>query len=45
MYSAKAHRLADGGLAVTYCSNDLDFWTMAGDMRLYFPRFVRVGVR
>lgn len=45
VYSAKAHRLADGGLAVTYCSNDLDFWTMAAHMDLYFPRFVRIGGR
>jgi hypothetical protein len=43
VYSAKAyvHDPAQG-LAFTYCTNHLDFWTMAGDMSLYFPRFVRL---
>ena len=46
MYSAKAHAELsapeDGEVVVTYCTNHRDFWTMAGDMALYFPRFVRV---
>jgi len=43
VYSAKAyvHDPAQG-FALTYCTNHLDFWTMVGDMRLYFPRFVRL---
>jgi hypothetical protein len=41
VYSAKAHPWLKGpGTLVTYCSNHLDFWKLAGDMTLYFPRFV-----
>lgn len=44
IYSAKAHpELRGGRLVVTYCTNHLDFWTMAADLSLYFPRFVRVA--
>lgn len=43
VYSAKAHpHLGTDPLWVTYCTNHLDFWTLAGDMSLYFPRFVAV---
>lgn len=43
VYSAKAHPEQEGaGMLITYCTNHLDFWTMAGDMALYFPRFVEV---
>lgn len=43
VYSAKAHpHLGQAPLWVTYCTNHLDFWTLAGDMSLYFPRFVAV---
>lgn len=41
VYSAKAYphdRSQD--FVFTYCTNHLDFWTMAGDINLYFPRFV-----
>jgi hypothetical protein len=45
VYSAKAHpELAGGDVVVTYCTNHLDFATMAGDMELYFPRFARIPV-
>ncbi len=42
IYSAKAHPAftTPAGMAVTYCTNHLDFWTMAGDDALYTPRFV-----
>jgi hypothetical protein len=43
VYSAKAYphdRSQD--FVFTYCTNHFDFWTMAGDMNLYFPRFVRL---
>lgn len=47
VYSAKAHpELGDGHdeLVVTYCTNHVDFWTLAADTTLYFPRFVRARV-
>ncbi len=44
VYSAKAYpHDPSQGFALTYCTNHLDFWTMAGDMSLYFPRFVRLS--
>lgn len=43
VYSAKAHpELHGDGVIITYCTNHLDFWKMAGDMSLYFPRFTRL---
>jgi len=43
VYSAKAYpHDPDQGFVFTYCTNHLDFWTMAGDMSIYFPRFVRL---
>lgn len=43
VYSAKAHpELAGGNVVITYCTNHLDFATMAGDMEVYFPRFARI---
>lgn len=46
VYSAKAHpELLGGGGVITYCTNHLDFATMAGDMALYFPRFARTPGR
>lgn len=44
VYSAKEYphdRSRD--LVFTYCTNHHDFWTLAGDMDLYFPRFVRLA--
>jgi len=46
IYSAKAHAHLEGGPQVlTYCTNRLDFWDLAADMDVYFPRFVRVTPR
>lgn len=45
MYSAKAHphlKAPGGGIVLTFNTNHLDFWTMASDMNLYFPRFIVV---
>ena len=42
VYSAKSYpydRSQD--FVFTYCTNHKDFWKMASDMSLYFPRFVR----
>jgi hypothetical protein len=45
VYSAKAHpELVGGDVVITYCTNHLDFATMAGDTGLYFPRFARISV-
>ena len=44
-YAAKAHpelSTAPGELLVTYVANSTDFWHMAGDARLYWPRFLRI---
>jgi hypothetical protein len=43
-YAAKAHpSIASGDeLIVTYVANSFDFWQVAADARLYWPRFIRV---
>jgi hypothetical protein len=44
VYSAKEYPHDRGqAFVLTYCTNHHDFWTMAGDMGLYFPRFVKVS--
>ena len=41
IYSAKTYPYdRNQEFVLTYCTNHLDFWTMAGDTNLYFPRFV-----
>jgi hypothetical protein len=46
-YGAKAHpsQAADDELIVTYFVNSTDFWQVAKDARLYWPRFVRVRIK
>jgi hypothetical protein len=46
-YGAKAHpTLADGDeLVISYVANSFDFWQVAADARLYWPRFIRVPTR
>jgi hypothetical protein len=46
-YGAKAHpELAAGDeLVISYVANSFDFWQVAADARLYWPRFIRVQVR
>lgn len=43
-YNAKAHKSlsTNGELVVSYIANSFDFWHVAADARLYWPRFVRV---
>jgi hypothetical protein len=43
-YGAKAHPTLSSGqdLVVTYVVNSFDFWQVAREARLYWPRFVRV---
>ena len=43
-YAGKAHALLDGDeeLLVSHAFNSHDFWEVARDARLYWPRFVRV---
>ncbi len=43
-YNARAHSAlgARDELVVSYVANSLDFWQVAADARLYWPRFVRV---
>jgi hypothetical protein len=43
-YAAKAHPTLSSGpdLVVSYCVNSFDFWQVARDAKLYWPRFVRV---
>lgn len=43
-YAAKAHPMvsADDELIISYVVNSFDFWQVARDARLYWPRFVRV---
>jgi len=41
-YAAKAHpELSGGSLVITYATNSTDLATVASDMTIYFPRFVR----
>ncbi|MCY3001228.1 MAG: DUF4185 domain-containing protein [Planctomycetota bacterium] len=46
-YAAKAHATlsSDDELAVSYVVNSLDFWQVARDASLYWPRFLRVRLR
>jgi len=47
-YAAKAHpelTQQEDELVITYVANSLDFWQVAADARLYWPRFIRVTVR
>ena len=42
VYAGKGHpELAGGSLVATYATNSTDLATVASDMNLYFPRFVR----
>jgi hypothetical protein len=43
-YAAKAHAALSSGqnLVVSYCVNSFDFWQVAREAKLYWPRFVRV---
>lgn len=44
-YAARSHPelVGDSGsLLITYVVNTTDFWSMFGDMDIYYPRFVRV---
>jgi hypothetical protein len=43
-YAAKAHPALSAGqeLVVSYIVNSFDFWQVARDAKLYWPRFVRV---
>jgi hypothetical protein len=46
-YGAKAHpsEAANDELVLTYFVNSTDFWQVAKDARLYWPRFVRVSFK
>lgn len=46
-YAAKAHPdiSAPDELLITYVANSLDFWQVARDARLYWPRFVQVNLK
>lgn len=43
-YNARAHPVFSSGdtLVVSYVANSFDFWHVATDARLYWPRFIRV---
>ena len=43
-YGAKAHAGLSSGqdLVVSYVVNSFDFWQVAREAKLYWPRFVRV---
>jgi hypothetical protein len=45
-YAGKAHgeQTRANELIVTFCANSFDFWHVASDARLYWPRFVRVPI-
>ena len=45
--AAKAHATfsTDDELALSYVVNSLDFWQVARDASLYWPRFLRVKLR
>jgi len=44
VYAAKSHpELAGAQYVVTYATNSMDLATLANDLGLYFPRFVRVN--
>ncbi len=43
VYSAKAHpHLKGAPVVLTYNTNRTDFWDLAADLDVYFPRFVKV---
>jgi hypothetical protein len=46
-YAAKAHpsELRDNELMITYVANSFDFWQVAKDARLYWPKVVRVRLQ
>ncbi len=46
-YAAKAHPTLAAGdeLVISYVVNSTDFWQVAADARLYWPRFVRVKLK
>jgi hypothetical protein len=46
-YAAKAHpELAKADeLVISYVANSFDFWQVAADARLYWPKFIRVKLR
>jgi hypothetical protein len=46
-YGAKAHPALSSGrtLVVSYVVNSFDFWQVARDAKLYWPRFVRVRLK
>jgi hypothetical protein len=46
-YGAKAHTwsAASDELVVSYVANSFDFWQVAADARIYFPRFIRVKLQ
>lgn len=46
-YAAKSHATfsTDDELALSYVVNSLDFWQVARDASLYWPRFLRVKLR
>jgi hypothetical protein len=43
-YNAKAHASLSRGdeLVVSYVANSTDFWHVAADASLYWPKFIRV---
>ena len=45
-YGAKAHAALSSGqeLVVSYVVNSFDFWQVAREANLYWPRFVRVSL-
>jgi hypothetical protein len=45
-YAAKAHEslVAGDQFILSYAANSFDFWQVARDARLYWPRFVRVDL-
>ncbi|MGA2060980.1 MAG: DUF4185 domain-containing protein [Thermoguttaceae bacterium] len=46
-YNGKAHASMSGGdeMVVSYVANSFDFWHLAADAQLYWPRFVRIGLK
>ena len=45
-YAAKAHKSQEIGdeILISYVVNSYDFWQVASDASLYWPRFIRVQV-
>lgn len=46
-YAGKAHAMLNDGnrIIVSYVANSFDFWHVASDARLYWPRFVEVQLK